>query len=63
MNVSIELANHGYFLAKPQSVGCTEEEAAAAAQGSVTIERQLTIRTNIEEALMTLARCEPQGKC
>ena len=63
MNVAIELSNKGYFLARPQSVGCTEAEAEAAARGGVTLERQLTIRTNIEEALMTLARAEPKGAC
>ena len=63
MRVSIPLSNDGYFFASAATIGSSDDEVRKAAAGELTSERQTTLRNNVEEAMLTLARAVPIGRC
>lgn len=63
MNVSVPLANDGYFIAKQESLGVTERDLADAVRGAMTADRQRAIQICADEAIIALARAEAKGRC
>lgn len=63
MRVSIPLSNDGYFFAAAATVGSSDDEVRRAVAGELPPERQASIRNNVEEAMLTLARAATTGRC
>jgi hypothetical protein len=64
MNIaSMPLPQDGYFFARAESIGTTGVELDAASRGEVTKERKGVLMTNMQEAMLALARCPPEGRC
>jgi hypothetical protein len=64
MNIaSMPLPQDGYFFARAESIGTTDVELTAASRGEITKERKSVLITNMQEAMIALSRCPPEGKC
>ena len=62
MNVSVQLANDGYFFATAASVGLSDEDVEAVNRGlAISQIRADAIRKNMDDAIMALARCPTIG--
>ena len=60
-NFSCNLPNDGYFIARPDSLGSSEEEVEKAERGEVDVERLNFIRVSFQEAMTLLQIAMPWG--
>lgn len=52
---------HGYFVAKPFTIGSSDEEMAAAARGEVSVERMTEIRERMHHEMYVLSERPIEG--
>jgi len=63
MNALLHIIPSGEFVARPSTVGTTNEELEAMARGEVAPERVEQIRNNMQSATEMLGIAMPQGSC
>ena len=62
-NITVPLPNDGYFEARPESVGTTEEEIHLAGMKMIPSERVDQIVRCTGRAMEILKNVEPSGRC
>lgn len=63
MNVIMQIDPKGSFIARPSTVGATDEEIKAMQAGHLSVDRAKHIAENTNAAMISLAYAEPAGRC